>query len=370
MPDNIIMRYDMRMSAPEEAEIMIFGAIISHKYREDSPDVTAKDFDKLVKDAKGQGAKTLTLRINSGGGIVDQAVAMRSMLVAAGFDKVNVRIEGLCASAATLPICIPGAHVTIFAGANLMIHNPMCGNWGNAATMEETAKYLRQREDDFRKIYANRTGKSEEQIKQWMDAETWFSADQAVEAGFADEVYAEGNEAVACVDTDTYELLRGMYANTPSMQVAAAANPNPPPKEPEGQTNKEDEDTMEIKDITVEQLRAENPALYNQIMQAGAANEAERISEIRELTLPGYEDLAENAIANGTSAMDFHKEIVAASKKKGETFMQQRKGETAMSGKVTGGDPGTNDGKEDYSAHAKEMAEYAASMSGSGVAMY
>ena len=100
----------------EDAEVMVYSVITRYKWDED--DVTATDFDKQLKEAKKNGAKNLHIRINSPGGEVYSAVAMRSMVMNAGFDRVSVMIEGLCASAATLFATIPGAHVVIAEGSD------------------------------------------------------------------------------------------------------------------------------------------------------------------------------------------------------------------------------------------------------------
>lgn len=160
--------------------------------------MTAKDFDKLLKDAKAQGAKKLRIRINSGGGSVWQAVAMRAMLLNSQFEEISVDIEGICASAATLFVCLPDVHVRIAEGSEFMIHNPSTYAGGTAADFEAMAERMRKMEDEDHIMYAKRTGQSEEQIKKWMDAETWFTAREAVEHGFADEL-VEAGEIAACV---------------------------------------------------------------------------------------------------------------------------------------------------------------------------
>ena len=106
---------------------------------------------------------------------------MRSILANAGFEEINIRIEGMCASAATDIATLPGAHVAIAEGSEYMIHNPWCYALGNANELEHTIERLRNIEKMSRGFYMKRTGQAEEQIKDWMDAETWFTADQAVE---------------------------------------------------------------------------------------------------------------------------------------------------------------------------------------------
>lgn len=118
---------------------------------------------------------------------------------------------------------------------------------------------------------------------------------------------------------------------------------------------------MEPKDITMEQLTAENPALLEQIRQAAVNEERQRLDDIDALTMPGYEEMAAKAKANGTSAMDFQKELVAAMKQKGNDFLQNRQQETAPAQNVAGGEPkaSAKSEAEEIADNAKEIAEYA-----------
>lgn len=118
---------------------------------------------------------------------------------------------------------------------------------------------------------------------------------------------------------------------------------------------------MDIKDITLEQLRADNEALYESVMRAGEQAERQRIQEIDDLTPAGYEQMAAEAKAKGTSAMDYHKAIVKAQREKGTQFLAQRKAETAKASEVPGGaseEAGKNGDKE-IADYAKEIAGYA-----------
>ena len=129
---------------------------------------------------------------------------------------------------------------------------------------------------------------------------------------------------------------------------------------------------MEIKDVTLETLQAKNPTLYDQIMQAGAQQERERIQEIDDLTPAGeeYAEMAATAKQNGTTAMDFHKQIVKHQREKGQKFLDDRKKETAPADEVKGGDPKQNDGKtamQELDNYAKEMADIAKEMYHDGV---
>ena len=424
MPRDIFrLAYNVHMEAEnsDTAEVMLYGEIVEDgpkwwKWSEE--DKSAADFDKAIKDVLKAGAKKLLLRINSPGGVCTESVAMRSILANAGFEEINIRIEGMCASAATDIATLPGAHVAIAEGSEYMIHNPWCYALGNANELEHTIDRLRNIEKMSRGFYMKRTGQAEEQIKEWMDAETWFTADQAVEYGFADEVLeaeVKGETpAAACVTSRVMATMRNLYKAVPEQiaemqeggnikqastfiegeegrelilppgqvemtvknlaEAARAALQTVSHEAPvagastEINQHEEEHDTMDIKDINVDQLRAENPALLEQIQQSAVAAERARQDEIDALTDPGYEELAAQAKANGTSPADFVKQLVQAKKAKGAGFMAARQQETAPAQNVPGGEPASNHKTEEQEIqdNAKAVAEYAKQYAGSG----
>lgn len=389
MPRDIFrLAYNVHMEAEnsDTAEVMLYGEIVEDgpkwwKWSEE--DKSAADFDKAIKDVLKAGAKKLLLRINSPGGVCTESVAMRSILANAGFEEINIRIEGMCASAATDIATLPGAHVAIAEGSEYMIHNPWCYALGNANELEHTIERLRNIEKMSRGFYMKRTGQAEEQIKDWMDAETWFTADQAVEYGFADEVLeaeVKGETpAAACVTSRVMATMRNLYKAVPEQIAEKDAEPAAPTPtvsyeapvagaSTEINQHEEEHDTMDIKDINVDQLRAENPALLEQIQQSAVAAERARQDEIDALTDPGYEELAAQAKANGTSPADFVKQLVQAKKAKGAGFMAARQQETAPAQNVPGGEPASNHKTEEQEIqdNAKAVAEYAKQYAGSG----
>lgn len=380
--EHYMIRFDMKAEG-EDAEVMVYSEISHYKFFGD--ETTANDFDKAIKEAVKGGAKKLNIRINSPGGDVWTAVAMRSMVINAGFREVRVMIEGLCASAATLFATIPGANVVIAEGSDFMIHNPAMWAYGNAQALEKAIETLRKSEDQFQDLYASKTGQDKEKIKGWMDDTTWFTAKEAVEIGFCDELLATGKLA-ACLTPRDLELMKSIYRSVPeqvSALVAETGTRKPgggdraDPGEAEEKTGGEPEEggngekegsQMELDKITAEDLKGGNPALYDQIRQDAVNQERERMDEIDALTMPGYEDLAEAAKANGTSAAEFHKQIVAAMKEKGKDFLDARQRETAPAAGVAGGEPDTTAETEakEMKENAEDIAEYAKAYSTRG----
>lgn len=351
----------------------------------DDEDKSAADFDKAIKSAKDSGAKKLNLRINSPGGYVHEAVAMRSILARAGFDEINIHIEGLCASAATIPATLPGAHVTIAPGSEYMIHNPWTWASGNADDLEKTVRNLRQCEDTSVAFYAKKTSQGEDQIRQWMKDETWFTAEEAVKYGFCDAMDDEGGDEaiVACVSSGMMNAMRGLYAKVPTnlsvkAEEKAAHNVSTEPLtvaaggEAENKNCEEKKD-MDIKELTLEQLRAENPSLVNEIMQNAANAERERMQDIDDLTPAGYEAMAAEAKANGTSAMDYHKQIIKAQREKADKYLADRKNETQQSEKVVAAaaeDKAMTNEDDELKQFASEAAAIAKGANGYAESMY
>lgn len=404
-------RYRIRFSMKaegDEAEVMVYSEIANEKWWGD--ETTTGDFDKALKEARKNGATRLNVRINSGGGEVYAAVAMRSMIINAGFDSVRVMIEGFCASAATLFATIPGAHVVIAEGSMFMIHNPMTITCGNAEEIMKTVDHLHKMEEQFHGMYAARTGASEDTIKDWMDAETWFTAKEACDYGFCDELLAS-EPVAACVTAKEMGVMQALYKHVPdsiSIQNTAfqdggtvsnapfiegergqeliippgsvseagkklnatvldyISNGTPVAGAPTEIKNHEEEDShMDAKDINLDQLRADNPALVDQIRQDAISAERQRIEDIDALTLPGYEAMAAEAKAKGTSAIDFNRMVVEAQKKKGNDFIANRQQETAPAKDVTGDAPQTGKSEEqEIIDTAKEIAAYAEEFAG------
>ena len=336
----------------ETAEVKLYGQVIRDRREEwkwSKEDKSASDFDKAIKDVLADGAKKLKLRINSPGGVVNEAVAMRSILCDAGFEEINIKIEGMCASAATILATIPGAHVSIAPGSQYMIHRCWTIAIGNANDMQKVIEDLHSLDRQVIEMYEQRTGQEYDTLKEWMDATKWFTAKEAVESGFADEVSKEKQtQAVACVTSDMMAAMRELYASVPD-EITVSNEPTPKAASGSSEKYKSQEggkNQMDIKDITMEQLQSQNPTLCKDIADAAIAEERQRVQDIDDMTIAGYEDMAAKAKADGTSAIDFHKSIVQAQREKGKKHLANRAAEVADACKVSGSDPETNDGAD------------------------
>jgi ATP-dependent Clp protease, protease subunit len=146
--------------------------------------VGAKEFAKALSGIPE--TNTLHLRVNSPGGDVFEARAMVTALRAFGGRKV-AHIDGLAASAASY-LALAADEVRIAPGAFLMVHQAWTLAMGNANDLVEVAALLEKIDGTIVDDYARKTGADREQIEAWMAAETWFTAEEAIEHKFADAI--------------------------------------------------------------------------------------------------------------------------------------------------------------------------------------
>lgn len=169
-------------AATKSADLMLYGVISSESWWGD--EVTPKQF---MDDLKALGEiDNLNIHIFSKGGDPFAAHAIYAMLQAHKSYK-TVYVEGIAASAATL-IVMAGDKVVMYGNSMLMVHDPWMQATGNANDFRKIADDLDQIAKSMAVTYQEKTKLSEEEILAIMDAETWFTAEEAVERGFADEV--------------------------------------------------------------------------------------------------------------------------------------------------------------------------------------
>lgn len=148
--------------------------------------------NKILDQLKGvTGLKGITLRINSDGGEVFEALSIYNYINSLNI-PVRVFVDGIAASAASILACLG----TCFMAENamLMLHNPFAWVEGDSEDMRSMADVLDKVRDSIVSVYTAKTGKSADEIKELMSAETWVSASEAKELGFCDELVSVKRE--------------------------------------------------------------------------------------------------------------------------------------------------------------------------------
>ena len=140
----------------------------------------------LVRSISEIEASTITVRVNSPGGGVFDGIAIYNALKKHDA-KVIVQIDGIAASIASV-IALAGDEVNMLLGTQFMIHKPLMFGGGNADDFEKLIDVLNGAEDSIVSIYKTKTGLSDSEIRSALKAETWYSPEEALEAGFVDSI--------------------------------------------------------------------------------------------------------------------------------------------------------------------------------------
>lgn len=169
--------FEIRNADSANPEIYLYDAI------GDWYGIGAETIARALRELDG---KDVSLRINSPGGDVFEGRAMATA-IANHKGKVTAYIDGLAASAATY-VALAASEVVMAQGSFFMIHNAWTLAMGNADDLDETSALLRKVDDSIVADYRRKTGADEAQLRDWMKAETWFTADEARQHGFVDRL--------------------------------------------------------------------------------------------------------------------------------------------------------------------------------------
>ncbi|MCZ4602925.1 phage portal protein [Streptomyces sp. Lzd4kr] len=145
--------------------------------------ITAAAF---VDELKMIDAPEIRLSVNSPGGEVFDGLAIHNAL-RSHRAKVTVQVDSLAASIASV-IAMAGDRIEMAPHSQMMIHDAQGVSCGNPEELREYADFLDRQSDNIAAVYAERAGGTKAQWRKRMQAETWYFADEAVEAGLADAV--------------------------------------------------------------------------------------------------------------------------------------------------------------------------------------
>lgn len=165
-----------------EATLYLYDAIVSDAMW---GGVAAGDFVQALNSLQ---ADTIHLRINCPGGEVFAGQAM-AQAVREHPANIIAHVDGYAASAASW-LALACDQVLISEGGYFMIHKAMTIAWGNADEFRKQVDLLDKIDATLVAGYVKETGQEEQQVADWMAAETWFNAEESVKYGFADAIAA------------------------------------------------------------------------------------------------------------------------------------------------------------------------------------
>ena len=221
--------YSIKAKTNDTAEISIYDEIGFWG-------VSAASFAQDLKDC-GNNIKQINLHIHSPGGDVFDGIAIYNLLKNHPAN-VTVYIDGLAASMASV-IAMAGNEVIMPENAMMMIHKPWGIQGGDAEDMRKYADLLDKVENTLIPAYANKTGKTPEELAEMLSAETWLNGKECVEQGFADKL-AEPLVAMASIKSRKLEDFENMPKAMKDMLFkpqgnAGTAAPQTTPTEPVNQ---------------------------------------------------------------------------------------------------------------------------------------
>ena len=301
---------------PKVADITLYDEISSYG-------VSAKEFrDKL--QTLGE-VNVINLHVHSPGGSVGDGLAIYNTLKSHPA-KVHVKIDGWALSMASV-VAMAGDDIEIADNGFMMIHNPMNLAVGDSEEMRFMAELLDKIKDQLVNTYAARTKCTAEEISDLMDAETWLSAAEACELGFADR--CSGVLAVAAsFDTERFNFKPPKFEGVKPMSVVQNQAADPP------------------KPATMKELKAACPGADNDFLVAQLEGEA---------TVP----IAQMAwIAEQNKRLDTANAEAKAAKEAAEQGVAPVKTRPAAS--AAAGDDGAGDGAtaiEQFNSLVSELME-------------
>lgn len=156
----------------------------------------------VARSLAEHGEGDVVARINSGGGVASEGMAIFSLLKAHP-GKVTTVVDGIAASAASL-IAMAGDKREMRDGAMLMIHDPATLTLGNVDAHQKAATVLDKLADNYAGVYARASGKAAPDVRKMMKTETWLTADDALGDGFATAKIDEKAKLTASFDYTIY----------------------------------------------------------------------------------------------------------------------------------------------------------------------
>lgn len=302
MNKNVIKAYNIVETEKNEAIIDLYGEVVaSHPVDYWTGEPVNGNYiaaDEFLKDLDALKEKdSIIVHINSVGGDLYAGVSIYNRLkeLDANITTIN---DGLAASAASL-IFMAGDTRKVNSGSNLMIHQAsgfLYGYYG-VDELEKVGKQLEAANKTAVNIYAEASECDPKKIKKMVDAETWLTGQEAVDAGLADEVICDDSVAMMLSADKTVMVVNGISLPTTGMRnipqgipvmplqnVSQAGSPAKDKYSMEGVTEME-----EIKNI--DELRAAYPDMVGEVenaareagRQEGTRDERARIRDIEDI---------------------------------------------------------------------------------------
>lgn len=309
--------YQINNKADGDVEILIYDEI----------SYWGVDAATFARELAAVDTDKLTVRINSPGGNVFDGIAILNAL-RSHKATVKVVIDGLAASAASF-IAMAGDEIVMSRNSEMMIHEASGICVGNSTDMREIAERLDRTGENIASMYADRAGGTVESWRAAMVAETWYSDQEAVDAGLADRIEAPPNPSKAdksatknAFDLSTFNYAGRRAAPTPTIAPILARTTNSSAAEVEA--DKKEGHMATLQEALAERLGISADADEATVLAAVDEALAEQVED-SSVSEPNADQVAEFANRNGLVLVDRaqHDEIVAGANEGRQARAQQ-----------------------------------------------
>ena len=217
----------------DRATVYIYGTI-GEDWWSPEDENRAKAFAETLASLS---PKPVDIRIDSAGGDVYEGFAIASAIQRYEGDTCAY-VDGIAASAASY-IALMADRVVMNDFSMIMIHNAWTFAAGNRNELRDLADRLEALDSTIAGIISARSALTADEVVEAMDAETWYGAQHALDAGMCDEVIETQERMAASIDGRLAERFR----NIPQAIGISAAAPQPAP-EPAGEGESHAADSM------------------------------------------------------------------------------------------------------------------------------
>lgn len=272
--------WNMTSVGDDEGEITLYGDVMSQQpvdwwTGEPEPGlfITPEGFMEDLAAVKDK--SKITVKLNSCGGDLYTGIAIHNALKALS-GEVNVVVEGIAASAASVIMCA-GDTVTVYPGSLIMIHGVSVMLWDylNIQDLKLLMKGMDASERAVAEIYNGKTGIAVETLRSMMTKETWFTGREALEKGFANALKEDESEPEMSMSKDRKVLycngvrhnIESLHNVPGSIPVANDARPAAKPGANKRPAAKAKEGGNNPMPMTIEEMRAAHPEVVAQIEQ-------------------------------------------------------------------------------------------------------
>ncbi|CAI3560491.1 MULTISPECIES: head maturation protease, ClpP-related [Clostridium] len=302
------------------------------------PSTSPKDISQALIEANGDDVE---FYVNSGGGSVYDGYEIYN-LIREYTGNATFKIIGLAASAAAF-ICMAGT-CKMSPLSEMMIHNASTYAEGPHQNMDNASNMLQITDHTIATAFVLKSGKTEEEIRNLMENETWLSAQDCKNLGLIDEIMFEENKINVTptptlynaipINDDTFmnelekcktidELKKKLIENVENIFKSSTGNQPILVNEANIDDNINQNNIKEAVNMDINTLKNDYKDIYDQIVNEAVQNERNRIKEIEDLAIPGNEDLINKAkFETGITAEKVAVEIIKNQRNKGTEFLE------------------------------------------------